>query len=77
MKRALVLGADGFIGSHMVKSLKDEGYWIPVEDICNLLISFSNRRETRIRDLPKITRYKTCIISMLRRLGVQKKDDEI
>ena len=28
MKKALVLGAGGFIGSHMVKRLKKEGYWV-------------------------------------------------
>ena len=27
-KRALVLGAGGFIGSHMVKRLKSEGFWV-------------------------------------------------
>ena len=27
MKTALVLGAGGFIGSHMVKKLRDDGYW--------------------------------------------------
>ena len=27
-KTALVLGAGGFIGSHMVKRLKAEGYWV-------------------------------------------------
>ena len=27
-KKALVLGAGGFIGSHMVKRLKKEGYWV-------------------------------------------------
>ena len=27
-KTALVLGAGGFIGSHMVKRLKGEGYWV-------------------------------------------------
>ena len=27
-KKALVLGAGGFIGSHMVKRLKSEGYWV-------------------------------------------------
>ena len=26
-KTALVLGAGGFIGSHMVKRLRSEGYW--------------------------------------------------
>ena len=33
MKRALVLGAGGFIGSHMVKQLKSEGYWVRGVDI--------------------------------------------
>ena len=28
VKKALVLGAGGFIGSHMVKRLRDEGYWV-------------------------------------------------
>jgi nucleoside-diphosphate-sugar epimerase len=28
LKKALVLGAGGFIGSHMVKRLKSEGYWV-------------------------------------------------
>lgn len=27
-KRALVCGAGGFIGSHLVKRLKKEGYWV-------------------------------------------------
>lgn len=28
VKKALVLGAGGFIGSHMVKRLKSDGYWV-------------------------------------------------
>ena len=32
-KKALVLGAGGFIGSHMVKRLKSEGYWIRGVDL--------------------------------------------
>jgi len=28
MKRALVCGAGGFIGGHLVKKLKKEGYWV-------------------------------------------------
>ena len=27
-RTALVLGAGGFIGSHMVKRLRSEGYWV-------------------------------------------------
>ncbi len=33
MKTALVLGAGGFIGSHMVKRLKREGYWVRGVDL--------------------------------------------
>lgn len=32
-KKALVLGAGGFIGSHLVKRLKDEGFWVRGVDI--------------------------------------------
>lgn len=33
MKRALVCGAGGFIGGHLVKKLKSEGYWVRGVDI--------------------------------------------
>ena len=33
MKTALVCGAGGFIGSHMVKRLKNEGYWVKGVDL--------------------------------------------
>ena len=33
MKTALVLGAGGFIGSHMVKRLRDDGYWVRGVDL--------------------------------------------
>jgi nucleoside-diphosphate-sugar epimerase len=33
MKRALVCGAGGFIGGHLVKKLKTEGYWVRGVDI--------------------------------------------
>lgn len=33
MKNALVLGAGGFIGSHMVKRLKLDGYWVRGVDL--------------------------------------------
>ncbi len=33
MKRAVVCGAGGFIGSHLVKRLKREGYWVRGVDI--------------------------------------------
>ena len=33
MKTALVLGAGGFIGSHMVKRLRKDGYWVRGVDL--------------------------------------------
>ena len=33
IRKALVLGAGGFIGSHMVKRLKSEGYWVRGVDL--------------------------------------------
>src|SRR5512147_116789 len=33
MKRALVLGAGGFIGSHLVRRLKAAGFWVRGADL--------------------------------------------
>ena len=33
MKKALVCGAGGFIGSHLAKKLKKEGYWVRGVDL--------------------------------------------
>ena len=33
MKKALVCGAGGFIGGHLVKELKKEGYWVKGVDL--------------------------------------------
>ena len=33
MKKALVLGGGGFIGSHMVNQLKKEGFWVKAADL--------------------------------------------
>jgi len=35
MKTALVMGAGGFIGSHLVRRLKSEGYWVRGADLKN------------------------------------------
>ena len=35
MKKALVCGAGGFIGGHLVKRLNKEGYWVRGVDIKN------------------------------------------
>lgn len=51
MKTALVLGAGGFIGSHMVKRLKKEGYWVRGVDLKYPEFSKSEADEFVIRDL--------------------------
>ena len=33
MKKAVVLGGGGFIGGHLAKRLKEEGYWVRIVDI--------------------------------------------
>ena len=33
MKKALVCGAGGFIGGHLVKYLKEKGYWVRGVDL--------------------------------------------
>lgn len=51
MKRALVLGAGGFIGSHMVKRLKEDGFWVRGVDIKNPEFSETGADEFLILDL--------------------------
>lgn len=51
MKTALVLGAGGFIGSHMVKRLKREGYWVRGVDLKYPEFSKTEADEFLIYDL--------------------------
>jgi nucleoside-diphosphate-sugar epimerase len=51
MKKALVLGAGGFIGSHMVKRLKSEGYWVRGVDLKEPEFSSTVADEFLILDL--------------------------
>ena len=51
MKTALVLGAGGFIGSHMVKRLKKEGYWVRGVDLKHPEFSRHQADEFIIGDL--------------------------
>jgi nucleoside-diphosphate-sugar epimerase len=53
MKTALVLGAGGFIGSHMVKRLKSEGYWVRGVDLKYPEFSETQADEFIVRDLSK------------------------
>ena len=55
MKTALVLGAGGFIGSHMVARLKSEGYWVRGVDLKYPEFSLSKADEFIIGDLRKET----------------------
>ena len=50
-KTALVLGAGGFIGSHMVKRLKSEGYWVRGVDLHYPEFSGTHAHEFIIGDL--------------------------
>lgn len=51
MKTALVLGAGGFIGSHLVKRLKSEGYWVRGVDLKRPEFSETQADEFLIYDL--------------------------
>ncbi len=51
MKNALVLGAGGFIGSHLVKRLKAEGFWVRGVDLVYPAFSSSVADEFIIGDL--------------------------
>lgn len=50
-KTALVLGAGGFIGNHMVNRLKDEGYWVRGVDLKRPEFCDSKADHFVVRDL--------------------------
>ena len=51
MRTALVFGAGGFIGSHMVKRLKKEGYWVRGVDLKYPEFSKTEADDFKIKDL--------------------------
>ena len=51
MKTAVVCGAGGFIGHHLVKRLKKEGYWVRGVDIKRPEFSKTSADEFRLLDL--------------------------
>lgn len=51
MKKALVCGAGGFVGGHLVKRLKKEGYWVRGVDIKKPEYSKSPADEFKVLDL--------------------------
>ena len=62
MKTALVLGAGGFIGSHMVKRLKNEGYWVRGVDLKYPEFSPSAADEFIVGDLRNVDFVKRAIV---------------
>ena len=59
MEKVLVCGAGGFIGSHLVKKLKNEGYWVRGVDLKYPEFSETVADDFVIGDLrdPQICRY--------------------
>ena len=53
MKTALVCGAGGFIGSHLVKRLKKDGYWVRGVDLKNPEFSETEADEFITGDLTR------------------------
>jgi GDP-D-mannose 3', 5'-epimerase len=51
IRKALVCGAGGFIGSHMVKRLRSEGYWVRGADLKHTEYSPSGANDFVIADL--------------------------
>jgi nucleoside-diphosphate-sugar epimerase len=60
-KTALVLGAGGFIGSHMVKRLRAEGYWVRGVDLKYPEYSQSEANEFVTGDLRDVSFVRRCI----------------
>ena len=61
MKKALVTGAGGFIGSHLVRKLKKEGYWVRGVDIKNTAYTPSAADEFLRLDLREATNCQTAV----------------
>ena len=60
-KTALVLGAGGFIGSHMVKRLREEGYWVRGVDLKQPEFSSTRANEFVLGDLRDTRFVRRCV----------------
>ena len=60
-KTALVLGAGGFIGSHMVKRLRQEGYWVRGVDLKRPEFCASHANEYVVGDLRNTNFVARCV----------------
>jgi nucleoside-diphosphate-sugar epimerase len=63
LKKALVCGAGGFIGSHLVKKLKKEGYWVLGVDLKHPEFSSTVANEFLLLDLREKHNAETAISS--------------
>ena len=63
MKRVLVCGAGGFIGSHLVKRLKKENYWVRGVDLKQPEFGDTAADEFQILDLRKFEDCEKALIS--------------
>jgi GDP-D-mannose 3',5'-epimerase len=61
VKRALVCGAGGFIGGHLVKRLKREGYWVRGVDIKPHQFALTPADEFQLLDLREKESCKTAL----------------
>ena len=59
MKKALGTGAGGFIGSHLVRKLKKEGYWVRGVDLKNTAYTASAADEFIPLDLREASNCQT------------------
>jgi len=66
VKKALVLGAGGFIGSHMVKRLRAEGYWVRGVDL--------KRPEFSVTEANEFVQGNLCDVDFVRRVLEYKGD---
>ena len=67
MKTAVVCGAGGFIGSHLVKRLKQEGYWVRGVDIKRPEFSRTAADEFKVLDLREA---RNCVKAVTLESGV-------
>ena len=65
MKNAIVCGAGGFIGSHLVKYLKERGYWVRGIDLKYPEFSESLADDFVICDLRNQNNYKNYLTEIL------------